>query len=52
MRSDISVHRATVKCFSDSFVFKTETENEGLPTDSPAGLGAGGPRFKSGRPNH
>jgi hypothetical protein len=51
MRSHISVHRATTKYFSNSFVFKTEIEKEGLPRDSPAGLGAGGPRFKSGRPD-
>jgi hypothetical protein len=52
MRIHISVHRATVKYFSNSFVFKTEIEKEGLPRDSPAGLGAGGPEFKSRRPDH
>jgi hypothetical protein len=41
MRSHISVHGATTKYFSNSFVFKTEIEREGLPRDSPAGLGAG-----------
>ena len=46
------VHRATNKYFSNSFVFKTKIEKEGLPRDSPAGLGAGGPRFESGRPDH
>ena len=51
MRIHISVHRATVKYFSNSFVFKTEIEKEGLPGDSPAGLGAGGPEFKSRRPD-
>ena len=40
MRSHIVVHRATTKCFSNSFVFKNEIEKEGLPSDSPAGLGA------------
>jgi len=30
---------------------KTEIEKEGLPRDSPAGLGAGGPEFKSRRPD-
>jgi hypothetical protein len=30
MRIHISVHRATVKYFSNSFVFKTEIEKEGL----------------------
>jgi hypothetical protein len=48
MRSHISVHRATTKSCTNSFVFKNEIEKEGLPRDSPAGLGTGGPRFKSG----
>jgi hypothetical protein len=34
MRRHISVHRATTKYFSNSFVFKTEIEKEGLPRDS------------------
>ena len=51
MRSHISVHRATTKYFSNSFVFKHEIEKEGLPRDSTPDLGAGGPRFKSGRPD-
>jgi hypothetical protein len=51
MRSHISVHRATSKYFSNSFIFKNKIEKEGLPGDSPAGLGAGGPRFESGRPD-
>jgi len=38
--------------FSNLFVFKNKIEKEGLPSDSPAGLRAGGPRFKSGRPDH
>ena len=52
MRSHIFVHRATTKYFSNSFVFKTEIEKEGLPGDITPALGAGGPRFKSGRPDH
>jgi hypothetical protein len=28
MRSHVSVHRATTKCFSNSFVFKNEIEKE------------------------
>jgi hypothetical protein len=52
MRSHTFVHRATTKYFSNSFVFKSEIEKEGLPSDSPAGLGAGGPQFKSRRPDH
>ena len=40
MRSHISVHRATTKYFSNSFVFKTEIEKEGLPRDSTPLLGA------------
>ena len=51
MRSNISVHRATTKYFSNSFIFKNKIEKEGLPRDSPAGLGAGGPEFKSRRPD-
>ena len=51
MRSHMSVRCATTKYFSNSFVFKTEIEKEGLPRDSPAGLGAGGPEFKSRRPD-
>ena len=51
MRSHISVHGATTKNFSNSFVFKTEIEKEGLPGDITPALGAGGPRFKSGRPD-
>jgi hypothetical protein len=51
MRSHISVQRATTKYFSNSFVFKNKIEKEGLPRDSPAALGAGGPEFKSRRPD-
>ena len=52
MRSHISVRRATTKYFSNSFVFKTRVEKERLPGDITPGLGAGGPRFGSGRPDH
>jgi len=52
MRSHISVHRATTKYLSNSFIIKNKIEKEGLPRDSPAGLGAGGPEFKSRRPDH
>ncbi len=51
MGSHISVQRATTKYFSNSFVFKTKIEKEGLPRDITPALGAGGPRFKSGRPD-
>jgi hypothetical protein len=51
MRSHILVLGATTTSFSISFVFKTKIEKEGLPRDSPAVLGAGSPRFKSGRPD-
>ena len=51
MRRHSSVHRATTKYFSNSFVFKTEIEKEGLPRGSTPDLGAGGSRFKSGRPD-
>ena len=52
MRSHISVHRGTTKYFSNSFVFKNEIEKEGLPRDITPALGAGGPEFKSRRPDH
>jgi hypothetical protein len=52
MRSHISVQRATTKYFSNSFIFKNKIEKEGLPRDRTPDLGAGGPRFKSGRPDH
>ena len=45
-----SAHRATTKYFSNSFVFKNKIEKEGLPSDSPAGLGAGGPSSNLGAP--
>jgi len=51
MRSHMFVHRATTKYFSHSFVFKTESEKEGLPGDITPALGAGGPEFKSRRPD-
>ncbi len=51
MPSHISVHRATTKYFFNSFIFKNEIEKEGLPGDITPALGAGGPRFKSGRPD-
>ena len=51
MRSHISVLRATSKYFSNSFIFKNKIEKEGLPGDSAPALGAGGLRFKSGRPD-
>src|ERR1700723_64700 len=51
MRSHISAHRATTKYFSNSFVFKTGIEKEGLPRDSTPDLGAGGLEFKSPRPD-
>ena len=51
MRSHIFVQRATTKYFSNSFVFKTEIEKEGLPGDITPALGAGGPEFKSRRPD-
>ena len=51
MHSHILVHGATTIFLANSFVFKNATKKEGLSRDSPAGLGAGGPRFKSGRPD-
>ena len=51
MRSHICVHPATTKYLSNAFVFKSKIEKEGLPRGRTPGLGAGGPRFKSGRPD-
>ena len=51
MRRHIFVHRATTKFFANSFVLKNEIEKEGLPRDSTPALGAGGPEFKSRRPD-
>jgi hypothetical protein len=51
MRSYIFVLLATAKFFRKSFAFKNNVAKEGLKKDNPAGLGAGGPRFKSGRPD-
>ena len=52
MRSHISVHGATTKFCDNPFVFKNAIEKEGLPRDSTPDLGAGGPEFKSRRPDH
>ena len=49
MRSYIFVLLATAKFFRKSFAFKNNVAKEGLKKDNPAGLDAGGPRFKSGR---
>jgi hypothetical protein len=45
MRNHISVHGATTKYFSNSFVFKKQIEKEGLPRDKTPDLGAGGFSF-------
>jgi hypothetical protein len=50
MRSHISVHRATSKYFSNSFIFKNKIEKEGLPGNSTPDLGAGGPGSNPGAP--
>jgi hypothetical protein len=47
----MAVDRATTKYFSNWFIFKTEIEKEALPRDRTPDLGAGGPRFESGRPD-
>jgi hypothetical protein len=52
MRSHVSVHRAATNFFSNSFVFKIKIEKEGLPRNRTPDLGAGGPEFKSRRPDH
>ena len=51
MGRHISVHHATTKYLSNSFVFNTKIEKEGLLRNSAPDLGAGGLRFKSGRPD-
>ena len=52
MRKHIVVHAATTKLCNKPFVFKREIEEEGLPIHSAPALGAGGPEFKSRRPDH
>src|SRR5258708_29735938 len=49
MRSHFFIHLVTIISFAKPFIFKIKIEKEGLPRDRPAGLGAGGLRFKSGR---
>ena len=51
MRSHILALLDTTKSFAKSFVFKNNVARKELPKDVPTGLGAGGPRFKSGRPD-
>jgi hypothetical protein len=51
MRSHIAVHGATTKFCDNPFVFKNAIEKEGLPRDITPALGAGGPEFKSRRPD-
>src|ERR1035438_9991378 len=47
MRRHLSVHRATTKYFSNSFVFKTKIDKEGLPRDSTPDLGGGGRIYRA-----
>jgi len=51
MRSHILVLPDTTKFSNKSFVFKKSVVRKGLPKVAVTGLGAGGPRFKSGRPD-
>jgi hypothetical protein len=51
MRRHSLAHRPTTKFFDKSFLFKNYVAGKGLPKDAPSGLGEGGPRFKSGRPD-
>jgi hypothetical protein len=51
MWSHISIHGATTKSCDNPFVFKNVIEKEGLPRDIALALGAGGPEFKSRRPD-
>ena len=47
----ISTLRLTTKSLDKSFVFKKSVVEKGLAERAVTGLGAGGPRFKSGRPD-
>src|ERR1700747_3523788 len=49
--SHIVALRPTTKFFAKSFVFINNGAKEGLNKDNPPALGAGGLRFKSGRPD-
>src|SRR6516162_2088807 len=51
MRRYVFVLLVTTKFSGKSFVFKNNVAGKGLPKHDPSGLGAGGPRFKSGRPD-
>jgi hypothetical protein len=51
MPSHIVVHRATTNASAKSVSFRSKSEKEGLPKGSTPGLGAGGPEFKSRRPD-
>jgi hypothetical protein len=51
MPSYMDVHAATTKFPVNSFVFRKQIEKEGLSGDSTPVLGAGGPEFKSRRPD-
>ena len=52
MRSHIFIHLATTISLAKPFIFKIKIGKKGLPADLTPALGAGGPRFKSGRPDH
>jgi hypothetical protein len=49
-RCNIFIHLATTIPFAKLFTFKLKIKTEGLPRDSPAGLGAGGPESNLGAP--
>jgi len=48
----ISTLPLTTKSLDNSFIIKKSVVEKGLPEVAITGLGAGGPRFKSGRPDH
>jgi len=52
MRSHIFVPHPAGKFSAKSFFSETNVAKERLPKDNPSGLGAGGPEFKSRRPDH
>ena len=51
MQSHMRLHLASIKFLANHFVFNSCIEEEGLPRDMAPALGAGGPEFKSRRPD-
>src|SRR5215472_902328 len=51
MRKHFQPHPTTTISGDNSFIFRRGTAREGLPKDRTPALGAGGPKFKSRRPD-